>query len=769
MSMKDFDWKKFFLEKGEKVGIGVAGGLMALLVLTGLFLPGHGFFTAAGPAKNAKDLDDLSKDLKNKLATNKPTDKDDLPDPESAKRRIQLDTKRLDSEDYEMAGIFEGRRHEDTKKRLPTLKNVDEMYVGFGAILVDSYVFNNDWTKLYALKPTNKGDSGDRSLSNAANTFSRGNFGMPAQRPGAPGSRGVGSRGVPGTVQGLEETNKRRYDVVQVDLHELSKEGGLIPARQLRPLRIAELVGAFPLNQQLHEFQLKMGLSSPEAVLAERVTVTLPDGSKASAPAFRFLGVRVQRRTLDPAGKPVPGPEGQYQTLDLVAAFKPWLVLTGKRYEPEDLEFTEISWPGLFMPKLLQFRDQHSSGPGGPGGPGRPGRPGGPGGPGGPGKEDKKVVREDLDNHYPAIEGKVHHLAQTLEKLRAKKGTVEITTPPQFDPEGWDPFNTAAPPPPPRRKAGGSGAAGPNPDDEPAGGRKVTPPKPRKEPEPEPEPLTPEYCMVRVFDLNIDPGRTYQYRVQVRMANPLFGRTDVANPDWAKDEELKPEKATEWYELPETLTVPPEVDYYAVDQKELERNYKGLNAYVTPGNNETTLQIHRWLDAVMIRGMGSDPLLIGEWAVADRVIVARGEYVDRTVHIELPVWSFTQNAFVIATDQTGRSKSQHGFDIPFSHGNAVKNETILIDFEGGRQDYKASLKVDEDNFKEVSARDTSATDVLLMDPEGRLLGHNSIMDAVDPERVHRREQVQARVARVKEGTQPTTKDGKQPGKPFGGP
>jgi hypothetical protein len=270
--------------------------------------------------------------------------------------------------------------------------------------------------------------------------------------------------------------------------------------------------------------------------------------------------------------------------------------------------------------------------------------------------------------------------------------------------------------------------------------------------------------MVRLFDLNIEPGRTYQYRVQVRMVNPLLGRNDVSNPDWAKDEELQP---TTWFEVPQTLTVPPEVEYYAVDQKELDRNYKGLNADKSVGNNETTLQIHRWLDAVQIRGMGPDPLLIGEWAVADRVIVARGEYVDRIVHIELPVWSYTQNTFVIATDQTRRSRSQHGFDVPFSHGYANKQETILIDFEGGRQDYKGTLKVDEDSTREVSVRDSSATDVLLMDPEGRLLGHNSAVDSVNPERQHRREQVQARVDRVKGITDRAGPKATGGDKPFG--
>jgi hypothetical protein len=645
------------------------------------------------------------------------------------------DTSLVDGRHLDVPGQVEVRKQEAAKKHLPSLKNVDEMHIAFAAILADTYVFSSDYTRLFALRPTNNGDRLGRAGARAGDPFGRGGFnpGVMAGGGGGMGGRGPGGRpgggnaggfaGVPGKVQGPEEPANKRYDVVQVPLSDLGKKSDLIPARQLRSLRIAELVGAFPLRQQVEEFQRKMGLPRPEDVLGE--SVRLPNGRRVEA--FRFLGVNMQRRTLDPAGQPVPGPEGQYQTLDLVGAYRPWLILCGKRFEPEDPEYEQLKWPGLVMPKLLQFRDN----------------------PGGlPGKND-------LDNHYPPLEGKVQNLKETLEKLKAKMQTAEIAVPPQFNAEGWDPFNTAGTPEPQGNRPP-AGRAG-----NPPGRAPGTPPPPGS------QALIPEYCMVRVFDLNIEPGRTYQYRVQVRMANPLIGRTDVANPDWTKDEELKPEKATEWYELPETLTAPPEVDYYAVDQKDLERNYKGLNAYVTPSNNETTLQIHRWLDAVQIKGMGPEPLLIGEWAVADRVIVARGEYVDRTVHIELPVWSFTQNAFVIATDQTSRAKSQHGFDIPLSYNRPNKHETILIDFEGGRQDYKGSLKVDEDKFDEKSVRDTSATDILLMDPEGRLLGHNTAVDSVDPERKHRREQVQARVERVKQTT--AGQGGRKPGdkNPFG--
>src|SRR5258707_9685286 len=55
MAMKDFDWKKFLLERGERVGLYVAGGIAVLLLLFNLFMPGKGFFSGS-PSANANDL-----------------------------------------------------------------------------------------------------------------------------------------------------------------------------------------------------------------------------------------------------------------------------------------------------------------------------------------------------------------------------------------------------------------------------------------------------------------------------------------------------------------------------------------------------------------------------------------------------------------------------------------------------------------------------------------------------------------------------------------
>jgi hypothetical protein len=765
MNLKEFDYKQFLLEKGEKLGLAIAVAVMVLLILW-LFLPGHGFVSGS-PVDNAKSLKDLHETLTQKLKSNTPSG-NDLPPPDAEANMIPLNTTRVDGRDFPLAGLFEGRKLETIKRRLPTLLNIDEARVAYTYAPIDGYVFSQDHTQITALKPLS-GSAGTNSLTQLAPGVGPrggrgGSGGMgPGMGPGGigPGGRGGfggGGRGMlPGRAAGLED-RKKQYDLLSVKLADLGKTTGVIPARQLYPLRMAIIAGSFPLRAQLEEFRTKMRFNSIDEVLAQEVTIK--DGKKQ--PAVHFLGVHVQRRTLDPSGREIE----PYRDLDLAAAYKPWLFMTGRRFEPEDPKLAFVSWPGLVMPKLQEFRFS---------------------------ADGREPDKKDLDNHYPAVEEEVKNIEKVLKELK-KSQTAEITIPPQFkSDEEFDPFHPQGfeDPSLARRQGFGPGAGPGGPGMGPGGpgmgpgggvpsgmpdptayrrrgpggwGRPTS--SPDNTPTPRSRSTTPEHCLVRLIDITIEPGQIYQYRLQVRMANPLFGRPDVANPAWAQEEELHTSK---WFEVPQTVAVPPELAYYAVDQKELEKNYKGTNSGAVNPSTDSVLQIHRWLGEVQIKGMGLEPWLIGEWAVADRVIASRGEYVDRTVRIELPVWSYTQNTFVIGTDPTNRNAKQTGIDVDFKNNQPPKYQTILIDFEGGnKQKYKMSYRLDEDTVKEAVVTDTSGTDVLLMDPHGNLLGHNSLVDTEDPDRTHRREQVLARVERVKTkggGPQPA---GTRPGdKPFG--
>jgi hypothetical protein len=272
--------------------------------------------------------------------------------------------------------------------------------------------------------------------------------------------------------RGGEEKARRNA----VPLDKLAPALNVRPAEQVVPVRMALIAASFPFKAQVEEFRTKLRLRSAAAVLEERG----PDG----LPTFRFLGVRVERRELGADGKALT----PWAELDVGAAYKPYLLRSGKRFEPEeppDLE--RVIFPGLVMPKLLAFRR----------------------------------------HQYPAVEAGLKTLRKSWEQAPEPKPGV---------PPPADPFAPAAAEVRP-------GIAKPRPEPVPPAAAKPRKPAPPKAP---PAPvaaaaLVPDYCLVRVIDVTVEPGKVYQYRLRVRMANPNFGRKDVAAPELARDREIGPE------------------------------------------------------------------------------------------------------------------------------------------------------------------------------------------------------------------------------------
>ena len=73
------------------------------------------------------------------------------------------------------------------------------------------------------------------------------------------------------------------------------------------------------------------------------------------------------------------------------------------------------------------------------------------------------------------------------------------------------------------------------------------------------------------------------------------------------------------------MTLPPEYRLYAVDQKSLETNYSGqFSTYAVDKTRQAVFQIHKWLDSFGNNERDKTP--VGEWSVAERVPVYRGEH-----------------------------------------------------------------------------------------------------------------------------------------------
>src|SRR4051812_24186948 len=70
LKLKDFDYKKFLLERGEQIGVGAAILITALMVVFGLLLPA---FSTKSAGANAGDLSKQSKDKSQQLASAAPS------------------------------------------------------------------------------------------------------------------------------------------------------------------------------------------------------------------------------------------------------------------------------------------------------------------------------------------------------------------------------------------------------------------------------------------------------------------------------------------------------------------------------------------------------------------------------------------------------------------------------------------------------------------------------------------------------------------------
>ena len=738
MNLKEFDYKQFMLEKGERVGLGVAVSLMVLMLIFSLFMPKKGFFSGS-PSKNAEALSSGSKQLDSALNTAQPSESQ-LPG-EAKGRLIKLDTVALDPRNYFLEPIIPSERGDNPTRRPPNILNIAESAVAPAFIPVDTYIFNKDFSTIVVLRDKEGRAGGGPPAGGAKGgnpmmgMYGRG---IPPMGSGAGGAGGSGNPMMQqmmqqmrrmqfgasrsgGNIIGAEE--KPEYETQIVKLTNLDPNAHL--ARQLRPVRMAIIAGSFPYKAQLEEFKNKLHKSSIQEVLEEGV-----DEGKGTVAAFRFLGLKVERKEVDANGKDL----SKWAELPLKEFYSQWLLNSGLPFEPDDPKYDLVKpLDGLVMPRLREFRDEAPPNPAGMMGPSAvpTGFPGA--------NVAREEPRKAEDTKYPDVEKNLQKIAETLTKLEGVKPKQIARVPERFRKnKDFDPFNSSVP----------TG------EEQPAD---ANTPKPNESAE---GATVPEYCLARVVDVTIDPGKFYRYRVKVRMANPNYGRADVASPSYKEGKELE---SKDWFEIPQTVSVPEELHYYVCDQKQISKDEARQHpaesaikkAWLTDPSSkdrQVVFQLHRWVETTPIVPNG-EPVPVAEWAIADRVIVARGEFVGQPVKVDVPVWKYTQDAFVLpAEDQKIRRKGkvQTGVTINFGPDNE-DNNTILVDFDGPRHYREFTGQGPDGQPKTLKIDDTTGIEVLMLSPEGKLLAHNSLADTNDKARVDRRKEVMDRIQRVREG------------------
>jgi hypothetical protein len=799
MAKSKIDFKQVLLQHGERFGLAVAGGLAALLVGMSLFMPGKGFFSGS-PNEKAKVLIDKTNQVENTMRTAEPGD-NDKPDAGAKKNIVDLETDPINGSKYMVKALTTPDNTGTLGRKVPKVFAIDEAVARFTHMQIQSYIFveKGDRTFVVFLRGgggglAGGGEGGPRggsplSMMMGGSGRRGGGTGAVGGSPGGtgglggpgglgmlggPGGRGAG--GMPGMGGAGEGETKKEREQFFVPLTEVDKVKNGTPAEQVRPLRMAVIGASFPFKKQVEEFRLKLGMRTSAEVFSEASTRLGPE--KQQLPSFRFLGVKVERRELDGDDKPI----GNWKEIDLNTSYGPYLVATARRFEDDDPKLTPVIYPGLVMPRLMQFREENVGRSGGTTATGTGGTamlPGSPGGTGrtpmgldGPGSGAATAKRDPTDNKYPNVE-ELENIKKTLEALKGKTPAQVAAPPERFRRDGFDVFSPRSENPASMGGLDGEGAGrgmvgpgAPGTGSRPGTGVPL-PGGISGSGRPMPGGLDgmtgtggvatqelelPEHCLVRVVDVTVEAGKTYEYRMQVRMSNPNQGRHDTASPAYATPEELR----SEWSKMPIKVRVEPELHYYAVDEMEAHKlTEKQRDRYMGPNfgysrERQVVLQAHRWLDSVP--QAGGNPILFGEWTVAERFPVYRGEYVGRSVRTEVPVWQFTREEFVVAADRTtGTTKRTQGISVYFGFAPRANSpeEAILVDFNNSRQIHDRVITQNARVETKTTVDDTG-TEALILRPDGRLLLLESAAEVTDKTRTDTLNAVRKRIKDVKE-------------------
>src|SRR5262249_34846073 len=121
---------------------------------------------------------------------------------------------------------------------------------------------------------------------------------------------------------------------------------------------------------------------------------------------------------------------------------------------------------------------------------------------------------------------------------------------------------------------------------------------------------------------------------------------------------------------------------------------------------------------------------VGEWLVAARILVERGEFVrDLDYRVPVPVKSLDASAHELDTNPRPRLREDKHL-MPVAFGD----ESILVDFEGGLVTHTREIR-DGETIRKESLRDECAVELLIMRPDGKMIAHNTVHDGKNEERI----------------------------------
>lgn len=677
-NLKNVDWKKLLLEKGEMIGLGVAGVLTLVLLVYGL---GFKTFGSGSASANAQEIEDLAKQANQKIDGNQPQPTLAQPDQKviRASTPNPIDpVAQATQRDWFIVSSFD-----DNRWRKPEMLSPGDFEAGVFQGLVQVFELSDDGSQIWVLvrrdnKPNTKqqeelmrqlqsrGKRGRNARPTTPTTPAVSTF--PQGRPGMGAMGGPGGMMRPGTtgMGGDRGSGKEELEAKQVAVSSLGDEKGIEIMQNPEPRRIAIVTGAFPYRAQLEAFRQALRFPSVAQML------------RSDDANIEFLDLEVQRRTV------ADGKAGDWQPLDL-ASMKRLMVRAVDKVK-DDPQLHGQAYP-VSPTRLMMVRPK---------------------------------LAAAHDQKYPEL--MPASVRDTLEKLNeVKEKSAPVQRKPSRFEQDPDLFDQGGDKPGPA--TGGPG-----------GFQGAMPPRdPDHGPTPGPggpggpqgtldnqEVALPDTCLVRFLDVSIQPGKVYQYRVRVKMTNPNYGMKDRAlSMDLTVDKEL----AGPWKEIGKDISIPPDLFYYAVDEERAEgqRGYEKTNA------DRVAVQVHRWMDTVFFNNR---LWAVGDWVILKRALVYRGEMLNVSENVEVPAWVPTLKEFLFlkpTNERTPRGTvARKGKGIPVE----FNTDAMLVDFEGGGQ---RSVTVGG-----RTVTDTAPAELLILGSDGRMMvARNGAKDTADTARADR--------------------------------
>jgi len=258
-----------------------------------------------------------------------------------------------------------------------------------------------------------------------------------------------------------------------------------------------------------------------------------------------------------------------------------------------------------------------------------------------------------------------------------------------------------------------------------------------------------EAILIRFVDVNILPGFSYEYRIQLKIANPNLGKDkQVGRPEDATLNEL----VGPWAEVlfnkdghkTAAISVPAETFVYAYSHDPK-----------APQKDHAKVQIQAWFPQVRTDKTNPNAVDdVGDWIVEDMEI-GRGQYVSGVKSVKLPVWDPKQDRYQFKDmkgTKPGTASALKGV-VPIEFGAGA----LLVDFEGGKL---------QQQIKGRTVQDEPGVEMLLVTGDGKLVLRNSAADKHEANRLMREKDWLAWQEETKKSTD-TTKPAGGSNDPFG--